>query len=265
VFPAQIADDARILARAEIQTHCSNPRILPASIYLSKQLDFFAAKAIDEFSPLSIMDVEARTQRLVFRHDVEARPSSPDVKSFDEPLLSALHSVIESPPASQIPGLPNGYPGNNRWRTSIPIRQVAAGLGEGVDRVRREYVRAQHSRMRRRASEAAANSLSFEEDAVFPSGPDEEGEGEGDSVLGEGTGSSPSSGVLPATNTESSVADDEPEEQDGWGEGWEEEYRRAVEDDGGPDDLVLGLLDEEQEERRKWEARQKVISRHHAP
>jgi hypothetical protein len=26
-----------------------------------------------------------------------------------------------------------------------------------------------------------------------------------------------------------------------------------VEDDGGPDDLVLGLLDEEQEERRKWE------------
>lgn len=116
----------------------------------------------------------------------------------------------------------------------MPIRQVAAGLGEGVDRVRREYVRAQYSRSFRRESEAAANQLSFEEDAVFASETGDEG-------------SSPSSGVLP----ESSVAEEDREEPDGWGEGWEEEYRRAVEDDGGPDDLVLGLLDEE-EERRKW-------------
>ncbi len=71
-------------------------------------------------------------------------------------------------------------------------------------------------------------------------------------------GSSPSSGVLPG----SSVAEDDREEPDGWGEGWDEEYRRAVEDDGGPDDLVLGLLEEEEEERRKWEIKQKVIGVH---
>jgi hypothetical protein len=68
--------------RAEILTHSSQPRVLPSSIYLSKQVDFFAAKAIDEFTPLSIMDLEARTQRLVFRHEVEARASSPEVKSY---------------------------------------------------------------------------------------------------------------------------------------------------------------------------------------
>jgi hypothetical protein len=174
---------------------------------------------------------------------VEAQASSPELKSFDEPLLSALHTVIESPTAGQIPGLPNGYPARNRWRSSVPIRHVAAGLGDGVHRVRREYVRAQHSRSFRRASAAAANKLSFEEDAVFASGDE---------------GSSPSSGVLPG----SSVAEDDREEPDGWGEGWDEEYRRAVEDDGGPDDLVLGLLEEEEEERRKWEIKQKVIGVH---
>ena len=194
-----------------------------------------------------MLDLEARTHRLVFRHEVEARSASPEVKSFDKPLLSALHSILESPPPSQIPGLPNGYPARNRWRSSVPIRHVAAGLGEGVDRVRREYARAQQTRLRRRASEAAANQLSFEEDAVFASGDE---------------GSSPSSGVLP----ESSVAGEDLEigNNDDWGEGWEEEYRRAVEDDGGPDDLVLGLLDEEEEERRKWESRQKVLARQQA-
>lgn len=36
-----------------------------------------------------------------------------------------------------------------------------------------------------------------------------------------------------------------------WAEGWEDEYRRAVEVEGEPDDLVLGLMDEEEEERRR--------------
>jgi hypothetical protein len=244
--------------RAEILTHSSQPQVLPLSIYLSKQVDFFAAKAIDEFTPLSIMDLEARTQRLVFRHEVEARASSPDVKSFDEPLSSALHSVIDSPPRSQlqIPGLPNGYPNKVSWTSSIPIRQVAAGLGEGMDRVRREYVRAQNSRLRRRASEALSNQLSFEADAVFPSAMEGSEAGTSSNAdADECTASSPSSGMLPTTNTESSFVGSagRDEADSGWEERWEDEYRKAVEDDGGPDDLVLGLLDEEQEERRKWE------------
>ena len=209
-------------------------------------MDFFAAKPIDEYSPLSMLDIEARTRRLVFRHEVEAQAGSSEVKSFDEPLLSALHTAIESPPTGQSPGLPNGYPARNKWRSSIPIRQVAVGLGEGVDRVRREYARAQYLRSERRSSEAAANGLSFEENAVFASGDDE--------------GSSPSSGVLP----ESALAESDREEPDGWGERWEEEYRRAVEEDGGPDDLVMGLLDEEEEEERSRRGiSQKVQAKEH--
>lgn len=181
------------------------------------------------------MDVEARTRRLAYRLEVEARSTSPEVKSFDEPLLSALHSMIESPSNSQLPGLPNGSPGMSRWR-NIPIRPIAAGLGEGVDRVRREYVRAQHSRAKRRASMAAQNGLSFEDDTVFAG-----------RLYDEEEGSSPSSALLPTTNTESSGEGD-----DEWNVGWEEEYARAVEDDGGPEELVLGMMDLEEEERRSW-------------
>ena len=233
----------RSLGYAEVQTHCSNPRILPSSIYLSRQIDFFAAKPIDEYSPISILDLEARMHRLVFRHEVEAQIASPEAESFDEPLLSALHTVIESPPAGQIPGLPNGYPARNKWKSSIPVLQVAAGFGEGMERMRREYMRVQSSRSHRRAREVASNRLSFEEDAVFASGDE---------------ASTPSSGVLPG----SSPAEEEGREgADGWDEGWDEEYRRAVEDDGGPDDLVMGLLDEEEEDRRKWEARQIIVAK----
>lgn len=181
------------------------------------------------------MDIEARTKRLMYRQEVEARPVSLEAQSFDEPLLSALHSMIESPSSSQIPGLPNGSPGMSRWR-NIPIRPIAAGLGESVDRVRREYVRAQHSRARRRAGIAAQNGLSFEDETVFASQTYEDEQG-----------SSPSSALMPTTNTESSGEGD-----DEWNVGWEEEYARAVEDDGGPEELVLGLMDEEEEERRTW-------------
>lgn len=242
--PAQ-SQPVRSLYHAEIRTHSSNPRILPASIYLSRQIEFFAATPTDDFSPLSVLDKLARTGRLVFRPEVEVRPTA-DARSFDEPLNSALHSVIQSGFATQIPQLPNGSPLNpSRWPT-VPIWNVAANLGEGVDRVRREVARAQHSRLRRRKSNTAGDGgLSFEDDTVFAPRPatDESDELE----------SSPSS-LLP-TNTDSSNADDDDE----WGDKWEDEYRKAVEDDG-PDDLVLGLLDEEEDERRKWEERQKVLA-----
>ena len=232
------------LTRAEITTHCSNPRILPSTIYLSRQINFFAARPIDEYSPLSILDDEARTRRLIFRPEVEARSTSPLSESFDQPLSSAIESVFGSPSSAPIPGLPNGHPSSSAsmWR-NIPIRHVAAGLGEGVDRVRREYARAQHSRARRRASQAAHNALSFEDEVVFPSSmPSMAGDGDGE---GDGE-SSPNSTALPATNTDSSGEGDE-----GWGDGWEAEYARAVEEDGAPEELVLGLMDEEEEERRK--------------
>ncbi|WVQ86089.1 hypothetical protein IAT38_008257 [Cryptococcus sp. DSM 104549] len=280
------------LARAEIRTHHPSARILPSSIYLSRQVDFFAAQAIDEYTPLSMMDLEARMRRLVFRHEVEARspPSERtgssqgtekaqlEARSFDEPLLSALHSIIESPPSPQIPGLPNGYPGGRGWG-AIPIRSVKAGLGEGVDRFRREYARAQYVRARRaseverakRAGGGAVERLSFEDDAVFATPDDYPLSTNGDAPThissshshshsrsnsnSLSASSPPSSGLLPATTVDSSEGDPDAD-ADGWGEKWEEEYRKAVEDDGGPDDLVLGLMDEEEEERRRWAVKQ---------
>lgn len=217
---------------------------MPASVYLSRQIEFFAAVPTDEYSPLSVLDKDARTRRLVFRPEVEIHPPNADARSFDEPLNSALHSVMESRLAPQFPQLPNGSPSKSSpfW-SSIPIRHVAANLGEGVDRVRREYVRAQHQRQRRRESNAAQNSVSFEDDTVLAPRPSSE--------ESEDVESSPSS-LLPT----SSQGGDEDE----WGDAWEDEYRRAVEDDG-PDDLVLGLLDEEEEERRKWERRQKELAK----
>ena len=102
-------------------------------------------------------------------------------------------------------------------------------------------MRAQKFRLRRKKSEIAANSLSFEEDAIFASGDE---------------GSSPSSGAL----LESLATQEDECEIEGWGEGWEEEYRRAVEDEGGPDDLVMGLLDEEEDERKKWELKRRTAA-----
>ncbi|ORX40963.1 hypothetical protein BD324DRAFT_647866 [Kockovaella imperatae] len=269
------------LARAEIQTHTMCPRIVPKSVYLSHQMEFFSARAIDDFSPLSIMDPEAKTRRLVFRHEVEAQrvlsnKDAPEVDSFDEPLLTALRSIMDSPPDTQLPRLPNGDRAKLNWQSAtIPIRHVAVGLGEGVDRVRREYARAQHIRQKRRASqvaEAAANKLSFEEDVVLPpSGPNLSDSALEEDVLFSpdrpgsaldksdlGSGSLPSSEPPPSqTNTDSSH--ETPLE--GWGEEWEEEYAKAVEDDGAPEELVLGLMDEEQEERKKWLKRREDMKR----
>jgi hypothetical protein len=89
--------------------------------------------------------------------------------------------------------------------------------------------------------------LSFEDDAVFA----EDGGGNGN-----GSESSPMSSGIPTTEPELDVEGDEE-----WGVRWEDEYRKAVEEDGGPDDLVLGLMDEQQEERRKWVEKQRGLAK----
>lgn len=173
---------------------------------------------------------------LVYRNEVEVRPPT-EGASFDEPLSTALHTRLESPTRGEIPGLPNGFPGSGgKWKTPIPIRTVAAGVGEGLDRVRHTYAKSQAIRRHRRASEHLSNRLSFEEGTIFASS-------QGSDRLGlDMDDSSPSSEAVP----DSAIAGDEDEE---WAEGWEEEYRHAVEIEGEPDDLVLGLMDEEGEDK----------------
>lgn len=222
------------LAYAEIQSFSSNPALLPLSIYLSHQIDFYDAKPIDEYSRLSILDPEARTRRLQFRPEVEIRP--PSSTGLNEPLITAIHSVIESSPSSELPYLPNeprsqGYYGYGSWK-SIPIQQVKEGMG---------HLRSQYVRNRRKRQ--IGTGLSFEDDAVFA----DDGE--------EGSESSPMSSGLPTTEPDEGEGDEE------WSVRWEDEYRQAVEDDGGPDDLVLGLMDEQQEERRRWVEKQRGLAR----
>lgn len=212
---------SKSLCHAEIRTCSGSPRILPTSIYLSRQVNFFAAVPTDEYTPLSVLDKEARTRRLSFRPEVELHSGTPDSHSLDEGLGSALHSVIESrPSATPLPHLPNGSPRSSLWNT-IPIRHVASSVGEGVGRVRREYAR---------ASRRVSGTLGSSCDSPLPVDGAED--------------------VPPPMTTDGSLEDD-------WDDGWEAEYARAVEDDGGPDDLVLGLLDEEEEERRKQQKQQK--------
>nr|XP_019007868.1 uncharacterized protein I206_07502 [Kwoniella pini CBS 10737]OCF46649.1 hypothetical protein I206_07502 [Kwoniella pini CBS 10737] len=242
---------SKSLAYAEIRTHHLSPSILPASIYLSRQVEFFSATAIDEYTPLSILDLEARQHKFEFRDEVRAFSPVPEyVKPFDEPLLLALHSVLEEMPITQLPRLPNGAPKSSRWTsTRIPIRTVTSGIGEGVDRVRREYVRAQHTRSKRKNQKEDTTSLglSFEDsDSISLSHPSLSSSND-----------SPLSEVLPTTTSSNTEQSEEDEE---WGQGWEEEYNKAIEDDT-PQELVLGLMDEEEEERRKWEIRRERMKK----
>lgn len=240
----------RTLALAEINTYSPSSRSLPVSIYQSRQISFFAARPTDEYSPLSVMDPEAREKRLTFRPEVTPSPGLVGAivpQSFDEPLLSALHTIIEDTPAPRIPGLPNGPTRAQHW-TAFPIRQFASGIGDGVERIRREYTKAQQIRGIRRSNEGHVNQLSFEEDVVFPASVTDGGE------------SSPSSGAMPDELLATSSTDDQE-----WGDKWEEEYRRAVEDDGSPEELILGVMDEEAEDRRKWEERRRRMTKDFEP
>lgn len=227
--------------------------MLPSTIYLSHQVDCYDARPIDEYSRTSIMDREARTRRIHFRPEVEIHSSTPDAKSFDEPLSSALHSVIESSPSSQLPGLPNGH-GQRQWKASIPIRQVK----EGALHLRREYAKSRSSRRR----SVNANALSFEEDTVFPPATAQTQTGSADA----GSSYSPLSSDMPNTDNGPDDMDDDDDDHGDrdWSVKWEDEYERAVQDDGGPDDLVLGLMDEQEEERRRWVERQKRLAEQYA-
>lgn len=248
-------ESIRNRAHIEIQSFSHNPRLLPSSIYLSHRLDFYNAKPIDEYSRLSIIDREARTRRIHFRPEIEIHSSTPESTSFDEPLTTALHSVIESSPSSQLPGLPNGI--NHRsvsqthWKASIPIRQVK----QGAAHLRREYHtrRASTSHSRGSYTGGAGTELSFEDDTIFPSPiTDDDGQHNDND---DHSNSSPLSSGLPNTEPDPGMNEDED-----WAVKWEDEYERAVLDDGGPDDLVLGLMDEQEEERKRWVARQKRLA-----
>jgi hypothetical protein len=187
---------------------------------------------------------------------VEGFSAPPHVRgassSFDEPLASALSAGLDysQPSRAVIPMLPNGIPGSRpkSFRNPIPIRNMAAGLGDGVSeglgRIRREMHKARSPRLGPRPDVSGSVPLEFdEEDEDFLNrhsrvdvlGHDSisrsTSRGEGDSGASMST---PSTGAVPL--------DDDAD--DLW-QGWNAEDKLAI-DEAEQFDDVIGFLDEEQ-------------------
>ena len=295
------------LSRAELSTFSPSPRVLPRLIYLSHQFSFHAlgedyhalirsahfdrvpSTVIEVRKPIEVSafasgDSDAFVQgmpahSLTHSHHTISRAAS----SFDEPLASALtaplHPLNPSPPV--LPMLPNGAPKSRIG--AIPIRQVAAGIqdgmSEGLGRIRREFGKARSPRLAARRDDAASSvPLEFDEededflgkDGAPPvdvphafgagAGVEAEAEAEADVVsrsastsTGTGTGvvSTPSTTNMEPLPAEPGTGIGEGEE-DAWS-GWGLEEQQAVEDAERFDDITVGFMDEEHETMRERE------------
>ncbi|KAI0313811.1 hypothetical protein OF83DRAFT_1294179 [Amylostereum chailletii] len=197
--------------------------------------------------------------------------------SFDGPLSSAMASALAypaSPPV--IPMYPNGpaRPGGS-FKNSIPIQRISGGMSESFGRLRREMGRVRSPRVRAGmgtgagvgVGEGARVPLEFdEEDEDFRLEDYEEGGGVGgvggggDEETQSGGGSAPSVST-PSTTDVLEHAQREQGKDGGEGGaveaegawiGWEDEDRRAVEEEERFQDIsVVGFMDEEQEERER--------------
>lgn len=177
--------------------------------------------------------------------------------SLDEPLANALTSDLEAPlhATQSIPMFPNGAPGLRSTGTSLPIRSLTGGVGEGIERLRREM-----HRVRRTARHEEGSS-------VLRGGRIDAMEGDGYSAVSGQTGESlPTSSVrsdLLGVGDEATAAGKgvvnvdvmvgaRSEDGEGEGEGevyrgwdWAEEDKRAI-DEAEQFDDVLGFMDEDQ-------------------
>ena len=175
---------SRWLAQAELSTYSRSTQVLPGSVYLSHQFSFFALSD-DYHALIRRLHFEIPVEKIVVRREVEASAyasghgesfvtavSSPKdvrgVRSFDEPLASAIYTGLDysgsSPPV--IPMLPNGTVGS--YKSSIPIRSVAAGFTGGVNEslglITRSLRKVRSPKLNPRSDESrAAVPLEFDE------------------------------------------------------------------------------------------------------
>ncbi|TFK84177.1 hypothetical protein K466DRAFT_527701 [Polyporus arcularius HHB13444] len=283
------------LSRAELSTFSTSPRILPRLIYLSHQFSFHAlgedyhalirsshfdvpSSQIEVRKPIEVSafasgDSEAFVQGLPSHsHHSITRAAS----SFDEPLASALtaqlHPLNPSPPV--LPMLPNGAPKSRIG--AIPIRQVAAGIqdgmSEGLGRIRREFGKARSPRLVARRDDQGASAvpvpLEFDEEdedflvrdgestgAVAVAVPhvfSQEVEAETD-VISRSASTSTGTGVLSTPNMEPLPVEPGEGDEGAW-TGWGLEEQQAVEDAERFDDITVGFMDEEHETMRERES-----------
>jgi len=272
------------LAQAELSSFTRSAKILPRSIYLSHQFSFHSLGE-DYHALIRRYQLDISGQKIDVRKEVQisAYPAGSgesfvegfshprDVRnrtlssSFDEPLASAISGGLDYHHSSGVlPMLPNGMPGTQSFRTSIPIRTMTGlgdGVSEGLGRIRREFNRVRSPRLRPHypdSSMSASVPLEFdEEDEDFLSRdtldiPDRDGESgsRGTSRGGiesgaEAEASTPATSTHPLDDEDLSDRDREP--PDAW-DGWSSEDKAAVEEAERFDDIsVVGVLDEEQE------------------
>lgn len=260
------------LAHAELSTFSRHPEIVPRSVYLSHQFLFYTLGE-DYHALIRRLRFGIKGDKVVVRREVEPSYVASGTalnmgkgtvrganelfvtgthggldhraaSSFDEPLANAIASGLDGPSGvPSIPMFPNGTGGRPRpfGVAALPIKSLKEGVGEGLDRLRREMHRVRSPK---------------EHDGRRHLGVDPEGASEGSGISGV-TGVS-----LPTPSTHTDLLDVEEKDVgravdgdldegefggEGGGRGWDwaEEDKRAV-DEAEQFDDVLGFMDEDQ-------------------
>jgi hypothetical protein len=165
--------------------------------------------------------------------------------SFDEPLASALSAELRndrsSPPV--IPMYPNG-PTSRSLRPAIPIRNVAAGISdgmsEGLGRLRREIGKVRSPRLIPRSGDSVSTSVPLEFD-------EEDEDFLPLDIQTQGRDSRATSREGASVSTPSTDIEPLPHDREGdlsW-DGWSNEDKQAVDEVEQFDDIGVGYMDEE--------------------
>ncbi|KAF8512435.1 hypothetical protein JB92DRAFT_2928813 [Gautieria morchelliformis] len=238
------------LAHAELSTHSRSPAVLPRPIYLSHQFSFHALSE-DYHALLRRSQFDVPCTKIEVRKDVEvsAYPgdeSDPFVHdavdlqldardrraargSFDEPIASAIRSGLD-------------YSGQ-----SPP--HVAAGVNEGLGRIRREIGKVRSPTLRPTRPEGRHVPLEFDEDdeVAFLGDADAEADHEGGASRDDGDGSGSGASVSVSTPSLRSRAGlGAGGEDDSMWDAWDDEARAAVAEVETFDEIsATGFMDEE--------------------
>ncbi|KAN0065246.1 hypothetical protein ACQY0O_001743 [Thecaphora frezii] len=159
------------IAKAEIETYSQALRVLPASIYLSRQCFFFvfegsATDLLDAATGLLALH-RAPTRSLAVRQVATIVGLSGADLTYDDRLAGAFDELDISgrsldlrSPSSRIPSFPQGHRAKTAGWTSrsIPIRTVAGGIGGGLYRAGRELSRGVELARRRTNGSFAARA-----------------------------------------------------------------------------------------------------------
>ncbi|KAG8907150.1 hypothetical protein FRB99_005258 [Tulasnella sp. 403] len=280
---------ADTLSQAELSTSSTSPHILPPSVYLSHQFNFFALcedwhallrqshldlpiRKIDvrkevEISPLAhpvgipgsvgSKTIQRSEEHEVFVQDMDI---THDIStSFEKPIASAMHSNLDAQPIpGVIPSFPNAYKPSS-WRDSIvPVRSVAAGVADGVNegigRIKREITKARgpSSKKPHERPQHEAPSLVFETDdeEIFNQDHAYAEAAAGDGATERRDSQSGQSGSTPSTSTNLETDPGRGNLSDDAWEEKEDEIANALAEEARFDEISgSGFAMEEEEER----------------